>query len=300
MPLPLANLDTRRFDDLVAEMRALIPRYAPEWTNYNASDPGITLIELLAWVTEATLYHLNRVPEATFLEFAKLLLGHVEEEEWRKQSLDKRIDRIYRSYLETGEEQDVKKQLEAVVGYAVKTFSEPYRAVTEEDFAREAKQAGNGNVSRVRVLSDGGDGQVIVALVPAEAREPGEPLMVQVKKHLDARRLVGTRVLVRGPLYTPVKLDIKAALKANTRSDAVEQELRDRLNNYFHPLSGGRDGNGWPFGRSVSVFELFHLIEDVNAIEYVESIVMNGDATVKEIMVSDLPELESVAIELIL
>ena len=240
------------------------------------------------------------MPEATSLEFAKLILGHVEEEEWRKQPLEKRIGRIYRYYLEAGEEQDVKKQLEAVVGYAVKTFSEPYRAVTEEDFAREAKRAGNGGVSRVRVLSDGGDGQVIVALVPAEARAPGQPLLVQVKKHLDARRLVGTRVLVRGALYTPVKLDIKAVLKANTRSDAVEQELRDRLNNYFHPLSGGRDGNGWPFGRSVSVFELFHLIEDVNAIEYVESIVMNGVATVKEIIVSDLPELESVAIELIL
>ena len=48
----------------------------------------------------------------------------------------------------------------------------------------------------------------------------------------------------------------------------------------------------------MSVFELFHLIEDVDAIEYVERIVMNGDATVREIMVSDLPELEAVAIEL--
>jgi hypothetical protein len=299
MPLPLANLDARRFDDLVAEMRALIPRYAPEWTNHNASDPGITLIELLAWVTEATLYHINRVPEATSLEFAKLLLGHVEEEEWRKQPLHERIGHIYGRYLEDGQERDVKKQLEAVVGYAVKAFSEPYRAVTEEDFAREAKRAGNGNVSRVRVLSDGGDGQVIVVLVPAEAREPGQPLLVQVKKHLDARRLVGTRVLVRGPLYTPVKLDIKAALKANTRSDAVEQELRDRLTKYFDPLSGGRDGSGWPFGRSVSIFELFHLIEAIDAIEYVESIVMNGDAIMKEIIVNDLPELQPIAIELI-
>ena len=299
MPLPLANLDTRRFDDLVAEMRALIPRYAPEWTNHNASDPGIMLIELLAWVTEATLYHINRVPEATSLEFAKLLLGHVEEEEWRKQPLEKRIARIYRRYLESGEEKDVKKQLEAVVGYAVKAFSEPYRAVTAEDFASEAKRAGNGNVARVRVLSDGGDGRVVVVLVPAEVRLPDQPLLVQVKRHLDTRRLVGARVFVRGPRYAPVKLDIKAVLKTNTRSDVVEQELRDRLNKYFHPLSGGRDGNGWPFGRSVSVFELFHLIEAVDAIEYVESIVMNGDSTVKEIMINDLPELEALAIELI-
>ena len=299
MPLPQANLDTRRFDDLIAEMRALIPRYAPEWTNHNPSDPGITLVELLAWITEATLYRINRVPEATSLEFAKLLLGHVEEEEWRKQPLDRRIGHIYGQYLAAREESDVKKQLEGIVGYAVKTFSEPYRAVTADDFAREAKSAGNRNVSRVRVLSSSGDGQVVVVLVPTTARKPDQPLLLKVKKHLDERRLVGTRVLVRGPLYTPVKLDIKAVLKTNTRADVVEQELRDRVNKFFHPISGGRDGSGWPFGRSVSVFELFHLIDTIDAIEYVESIVMNGDATIKEVMTSDLPELESVAIELI-
>ncbi len=299
MPLPQANLDTRRFDDLVAEMRALIPRYAPEWTNHNPSDPGITLVELLAWITEATLYRLNRVPEATSLEFAKLLLGHVEEQEWRKQPLDRRIGHLYRQYFAAREESDAKKQLQSLVGYAVKTFSEPYRAVTAEDFAREAKRAGNGNVARVRVLADGGDGQVLVVLVPASAREPDQRLLLQVKKHLDERRLVATRVLVRGPLYTRVKLDVKAVLKPNTRSDVVAQELRERLNNFFHPLSGGRDGSGWPFGRSVSVFELFHLIESIDAIEYVESIVMNGDPMVREIIVSDLPEIESVALELI-
>jgi hypothetical protein len=299
MSLPQANLDTRRFDDLVAEMRSLIPRYAPEWTNHNASDPGIMLLEMLAWVTEATLYRINRTPAATTLEFAKLLLGDLEEEEWRRQPLERRIGRIYRRYLQAGGEKDVKKQLEAIVGYAVKAFSEPYRAVTAEDFAREATRAGDEKVARVRVLSDGGDGQVVIVLVPAESRQPDQPLLMQVKKHLDGRRLVGTRVLVRGPLYTRIRLEIKAALKTNTNPKVVEQELRDRINEYFHPLSGGRDGHGWPFGRSVSVFELFHLIDALNAIEYVESIVMNGDPRAREIEVSDLPELESVAIELV-
>ena len=297
MPLPQANLDTRRFDDLVAEMLALIPRYAPEWTNHSPSDPGITLIELLAWITEATLYRINRIPEATSLEFAKLLLGHVEEEEWRKQPLDKRIGHIYGRYL-PGEETNAKKQLEAVVGHAVKIFNEPYRAVRAEDFAREAKRAGNGKISRVRVLSDGGEGQVVVVLVPAGG-EPDQPLLAEVKEHLDARRLVGTRALVRGPLYTPVKLDVRAVLQSNTRSEFVEKELDDRLSRYFHPLSGGRDGSGWPFGRAVSVFELYHLIEAVDGIEHVESIVLNGDPSLSEVALDDLPALESVDIDLI-
>lgn len=64
MPLPLPNLDTRRWTDLVEEGKALIPRYAPTWTDHNVHDPGITLLELLAWLVEQEIYRANRVPEA--------------------------------------------------------------------------------------------------------------------------------------------------------------------------------------------------------------------------------------------
>jgi hypothetical protein len=63
MPLPLPNLDDRRWADLIEEGRALIPRYAPRWTDHNVHDPGITLLELFAWLTEMTVYRLNRLPE---------------------------------------------------------------------------------------------------------------------------------------------------------------------------------------------------------------------------------------------
>ena len=64
MPLPLPNLDDRRWEDLVEEGRALIPLYGPDWTDHNLHDPGITIMELLAWVTEMDIYWLNRVPDA--------------------------------------------------------------------------------------------------------------------------------------------------------------------------------------------------------------------------------------------
>jgi hypothetical protein len=73
MPIPLPNLDDRTFADLAEEMRALIPRYAPAWTDHNTSDPGITLIELFAWLTEALIYRLNRIPEASEARFLELL-----------------------------------------------------------------------------------------------------------------------------------------------------------------------------------------------------------------------------------
>jgi hypothetical protein len=73
MPIPLPNLDDRTFADLAEEMRALIPRYAPAWTDHNASDPGVMLIELFAWLTEALIYRLNRIPEASEARFLELL-----------------------------------------------------------------------------------------------------------------------------------------------------------------------------------------------------------------------------------
>lgn len=73
MPLLLPQLDNRRFDDLVGEGRALIPRYAPEWTDHNAHDPGITIMELLAWLVEQEIYRANRVPDAHRRKFLKLL-----------------------------------------------------------------------------------------------------------------------------------------------------------------------------------------------------------------------------------
>ena len=53
--IPTPRLDDRTFKDLVDEAIRLIPQYCPDWTNFNPTDPGITLIELFAWLTEMTL-----------------------------------------------------------------------------------------------------------------------------------------------------------------------------------------------------------------------------------------------------
>ena len=71
--LPKSNLDDRKFQDLVNECILRIPRYTPEWTNYNASDPGITLIELFAWLTDQMLFRFNQVPRRNYVTFLELL-----------------------------------------------------------------------------------------------------------------------------------------------------------------------------------------------------------------------------------
>jgi predicted phage baseplate assembly protein len=67
------DLDDRRFQDIVDEAKRLIPRYCPEWTNHNLSDPGVALIELFAWMSEMILYRLNQVPDRFYTKFLDLV-----------------------------------------------------------------------------------------------------------------------------------------------------------------------------------------------------------------------------------
>jgi predicted phage baseplate assembly protein len=73
MPLVAPNLDDRRFDDVLAELRTRIPRYTPEWTDHNDSDPGIIIGKLFAWMTELTLYRVNRIPARAYIKFLELV-----------------------------------------------------------------------------------------------------------------------------------------------------------------------------------------------------------------------------------
>jgi hypothetical protein len=73
MSLPIPNLDDRNFEDLMKEALSLIPVYDRSWTNYNPSDPGITLLELFSWLSEMTIYRLNRIPEENYRRFLELL-----------------------------------------------------------------------------------------------------------------------------------------------------------------------------------------------------------------------------------
>lgn len=72
MPLPLPTLDRLTYDELVSEARSSLPALAPGWTDYNAHDPGITLVELFAWLAEGSSYRLDTIPEASYRAFLRL------------------------------------------------------------------------------------------------------------------------------------------------------------------------------------------------------------------------------------
>jgi hypothetical protein len=114
MPIKLPNLDDRTYASLVEEARAMIPVYAPEWTNHNASDPGITLVEMMAYVTEMLLYRLNRVTVENVVAFLNLIdAGSRKPDDYRDR--DRLTEEVRKVVIE---------------------LRRPYRAITYEDFNR--------------------------------------------------------------------------------------------------------------------------------------------------------------------
>ncbi|MFJ7204031.1 putative baseplate assembly protein [Streptomyces sp. NPDC098789] len=73
MPLIGPILDDRTFEQLRDELVKRIPVYAPEWTDHNAGDPGIALLELFAHLGESLLFRFNQIPDTTKVAFLRLL-----------------------------------------------------------------------------------------------------------------------------------------------------------------------------------------------------------------------------------
>ncbi|MDQ1354973.1 MAG: hypothetical protein QG657_5282 [Acidobacteriota bacterium] len=246
MSIPLPNLDDRRFADLVEELRTLIPLYAPQWTQHSPSDPGITIMELMAWLTEMTLYRLNQIPPGLNQKFLKLIGDEVGEP-----------------------------------GKAVENLWKPYRAITAPDFEKLAIEANPGRVARARCLfnrnlehtTDDETGHISVIIVPGTDTidvkpVPGNDLKSEVLNYLFPRRLITTRLHVVAPQYLDIEIPFQAAAKENIDQILLEERIRQRLHVFLHPISGGGDGNGWPFGRDVIISEIYCVIEKTPGVDY--------------------------------
>ena len=278
MPLQLENLDDRTYKDLVEEALSMIPNYAPNWTNHNPSDPGITLIEMFAYLTEMMIYRLNRISDDNVRTFLKLLNG---------------------SELKPSEQ----KTLTEEIRDTVLKIRRPNRAVTNEDFETLALAA-DAHIARTRCVpkrnleSDNllastmeKPGHISIVIVPESdesSPKPDSELIQRVKGHLEPRRLLTTRVHVVGPRYFTLGLQLTLHLKADALESATKTTAVNALKTFLHPLSGGQDGTGWPFGRNVNVSEIYEILDNQAGVDYVtQTVDQTTNEPLDEIIVDD-------------
>jgi predicted phage baseplate assembly protein len=158
------------------------------------------------------------------------------------------------------------------------------RAVTLADFEHLARETPGALVARARAyLSLGADDAhlIEVAIVPRSSDPkpvPSAATRRRVCRHLDERRLITTRLRVRGPHYHDIDVDIDLVVDDGADLKTVKNAVDARLTDYFHPLRGGRDEGGWPFGRAVYYSELLHEIMRMGGVHRV------ADAVVKKFL----------------
>lgn len=162
------------------------------------------------------------------------------------------------------------------------------RAVSPEDIEWLARDA-SPDVARARCLPiTGPDGHaqrgwvtlVVIPHSPDARPQPTQEFRRRVRDYL-ARRVPATvagKVLIVGPQYAP--LDVKAKIVPTNPDEAaqVEARVRDNLNRFLHPLTGGRNDGGWDFGQGVYLSQIAEIIEDTPGVDYALqiSLGMNG------------------------
>ena len=162
------------------------------------------------------------------------------------------------------------------------------RAVTTEDFEHLALEAAP-ELARVRAVAagDGADaGSVRVLVVPAaqddagrlrfEQLLPSDETLARVAARLDECRVVGTRVLVEPPAYRGITIVARLRARPRVNPTRLQDEAMRAIYGYFHPITGGPEGTGWPFGRPVQVGEVYAVLQGLRGTELVEDVRLFG------------------------
>ena len=269
MTMQLPNLDNRSYCDLVEEALEIIPRYAPAWTNHNASDPGITLIELLAYFTEAIIYRANRLTDLDRQGFLRLLEGDEPSHTHNYKNFDTAA---------------INDRIATIVG----ELKQSQRAITPIDYEELAIRGGKDLKNEVEIvrahclprkdLSDEAGreierpGFVSVVVIPDRdiSLEVMNQLLDTVQGYLQPRCLLTTRLKVVPPIYVCVSFQVDIGLEEGHNPTSFYTKINNAIETRFKHLHDKERGTkGWSFGRNIYISELIDLLETIDGIDFV-------------------------------
>ncbi|MBH24615.1 MAG: putative baseplate assembly protein [Myxococcales bacterium] len=189
------------------------------------------------------------------------------------------VDMIYNPYpAQGGSDQETVEEVKERGPYMIRSRS---RAVTKEDFEWLCLQASNSIARATCLPSANREGEVTVIVVPkfdeasSDYREklvPSTELLRRVKRFLDDRRLVTTILHVIKPRYVEVSVQVEVVKSPTGSAERVRRQVEQALRMFLHPIRGGRNAKGWPFGRTVLKMDLYRVIEEVDGVDFVGKI----------------------------
>ncbi len=193
----------------------------------------------------------------------------------------KYVDAVYNPVAsDAGSETE---SLDELLARAPASFKHRERGVSAEDIIHLARAA-SGKVAKVRVLSGlnekgervpGLVTAVIVPDLPEPRPAPTGELTQIVEAYLKERAPNTGKLKVAGPVYC--RMDVKAELFTADPGivHEVENRVKARIEEFLHPLKGGKNGNGWGFGQFPLASDFYSLLGDCKGVSYVKGIEIN-------------------------
>lgn len=143
------------------------------------------------------------------------------------------------------------------------------RAVSAADYTALARRAPGANVRRAHALPGYHPSfpgtflpGVVSVLVAPETHDSGPPIpdeatLRAVGDYLSrAAAPAGIEIVTAAPTYRFLRTEIEFVADPTADFGAVARQLTATLDRYFHPLTGGADETGWPFGGTLEYSEL--------------------------------------------
>ncbi|HXH90984.1 MAG TPA: putative baseplate assembly protein, partial [Thermoanaerobaculia bacterium] len=151
------------------------------------------------------------------------------------------------------------------------------RAVTAEDFEYLAMATPGVRLRRAKALplyhpefnTAPIPGVVTVVIVPdsdSPKPSPGEATRRIVCEHLNQHRLLTSEVCVIAPAYRLVLIEADIVVAASADLSQVKRQVEDALTRYFHPINGGDEGLGWPFGGEIFYSSVYRVLLQVEGV----------------------------------
>jgi hypothetical protein len=171
-------------------------------------------------------------------------------------------------------------------------------ALSADDYETLALQASPGvAITRCLPATDANlrpaPGWVTLILVPRSLDpqpEPSYELKQEVMTYLEERApssIESGRISVIPPDYLPVGVSAEVTATQIDQSGSVKLLVVAALNQFFHPLYGGPDGRGWPFGRDVYLSDVATVVDGVAGVDHVTQLML---------MIDEIPAGESVSV----
>jgi hypothetical protein len=274
----IMNMEQARgwnFDKLVRDSLALIPAYAPDWTNHNTSDPGITLVELLAYIAEILIYRALRItPDAKF-NFLRLLgapadvqlkdlagrPAHVVEDAIRARVVEMRAASAV-----------TPDDFETLAGMTVRRLSGMDRfhvkCLPGLDVRRMLETRG------LAAIESPGDVSVLVALDRMAGSGSHADLLQELQRELQQHCLLTTRAHVGQAVELQVSIACRIAPEPGVSLVEVIEAVDAALRRRFDPLGSEPSSNAGPFGRALHLASVAGVIDRTDGVDFVEDVVV--------------------------